>query len=202
MRRCACLLLLLLPLAPLDAQSAGGWALTFGVSRESFSGASRDTSTVPGLQVDVVPTPRVAFELGLAREIGRWELGLGLGYAPGDIRATTEDLNFDDRTSGVSRFRAALRLGREVARLDAARLLLEGGVGVDYWRADVTGDRTTVAGTLGARLRVPLGSGFALENRALFTLGGSPFKKSALPPEAEVRSLRTWSFGVGLRRVL
>jgi len=202
MRGHASLLLLLLPLLPLQAQSAGRWALTFGVSRESFGGASRDTSTVPGLKVDVVPTPRVAYELGLAREIGRWEVGLGLGYAPGDLRATTEGLTLDDRTSGVTRFRAALRLAREIARLDAARLLLEGGVGVDHWQADVSGDHTTVAGTLGARLRVPLGSGFTLENRALFTLGGSPFEKSALPPEAEVRSLRTWSFGVGLRRVL
>lgn len=198
--------LLGLTLAPLglptglEAQRPGRWSIHVAASHESFSGASRDTTTIPGAPVDVHPAPRLALELGIGRRVGAWELTLDGAYAPGNLRAVTDALALDNRDGGVDRYRLALRLGRELARLSAARLLVEAGVAADHWAISDGSGRTTLAGQGGLRLRVPLGRGLALEQSALFTLGGTPFAKSALPPEAALSSLKTWSLGVGLRR--
>lgn len=178
----------------------GGWALHVGLTRESFSGASADTTTIPGTEVEVVPAPRLGLEVGLGRKVRGWEVSLGVGFAGGGLRAQTNDLTLEDRTGAADRYRAVLRVGRELLRLEAARLILEGGVALDHWRVDGIGSQSTAAGLAGVRLRVPLGSGIALENSALFAVGESPFGKSALPPEATTSSIRTWSLGFGLRR--
>jgi len=173
------------------------WTLHVDITRDAFTGASRDTSTLPGTEVEVVPAPRLAFEAGLNRQLGAWEIGFGAGYASGGLRASTDDLIFDDRTGDVRRFRAALHLGRRIARLGDATLHVGGGPSVDHWKVPGIGDRTTVAGRAGLALRIPLG-GLLFENSVRFGLGGSPFKSSDLPPEARVRALRTWSIGAGV----
>jgi hypothetical protein len=174
-----------------------GWILRLEITRDAFAGASRDTSTIPGTEVEVAPAPRLALEGGLTRQLGAWEIGFGAGYASGSLRATTDDLILDDRTGDVRRFRAALQVGRRVASFGSATLHLVGGPSVDHWKVPGIGDRTTVAGRAGLTLRIPLG-GIRFENSVRFGLGGSPFKSSDLPPEARVRTLRTWSVGAGV----
>jgi hypothetical protein len=174
-----------------------GWILRLEITRDAFAGASRDTSTIPGTEVEVAPAPRLALEGGLTRQLGAWEIGFGAGYASGSLRATTDDLILDDRTGDVRRFRAALQVGRRVASFGSATLHVVGGPSVDHWKVPGIGDRTTVAGRAGLTLRIPLG-GIRFENSVRFGLGGSPFKSSDLPPEARVRTLRTWSVGAGV----
>ncbi len=178
-------------------QAPGGWVLRFEVTRDAFTGASRDTTAVPGVNIDIGPAPRAAFDVGLSRELGAWEIGLAAGYASGGLRATTDATIIDDRTGNVARFRAALVVGRRVARLGSAALYITAGPSVDHWRSDGIGNRTTIGGRGGLTVRFPLGP-LSLENSVRFGLSGSPFKAAHLPPEAEVRALHTWSVGVGL----
>lgn len=193
-------LTLMIPVLPSPAGAQGhppGWVLRLEVTRDAFTGASRDTSTLPGAEVEVAPAPRLAFEVGLTRQLGAWEIGFGAGYASGSLRATTDELILDDRTGDVRRFRAGLQVGRRVATFGSATLHIVGGPSVDHWKVPGIGDRTTVAGRAGLALRIPLG-GIRFENSVRFGLGGSPFKASDLPPEARVRTLRTWSVGAGV----
>lgn len=198
---CSLLLLLAPSLGPLTAQGSDAgarWSVRLAVTRDAFTGASTDTITIPGVRVEVVPTPRMAFELGIGRRVGRWEVGLSGGYASGGLRASTEDLFVDDRTGGVDRYRASLMLRREVAHLRAAVLSVTAGGLLDHWRVSGLGDRTTFGLRGGGVLGIPLGRRLVLENIALLSVGGGPFDKSALPPGAKVASLWSWSFGLGL----
>ncbi len=196
------LTLLSLAAQPVSAQAPSGdarWTLRLAVSRDAFTGASADTSTFSGTRVEVVPTPRLAMEVGVGRRVGRWEVGISGGYAGGGLRAATEELFLDERTGGVDRYRASLMIRREVARWDAAALSVGAGGLLDHWRVSDLGDRTTLGLRGGLILAVPLTAGLALENTALVAVGGAPFKKADLPPDAVVKALWTWSFGMALR---
>lgn len=185
--------------AALAAQSRlARWALTLHLSRESFGGASSDTTSVPGTRVQVYPSSRLSTEIGVGRRFGAWDLWLGAGYAGGDLRARTDLLLLDDRTTAVRRYRGSVLIGRDLARLGGASLRLVGGPVLDHWSTTGLGDHTTIGARGGAVLRVPLG-GLEFENRVLFGIGQSPFDRSMLPAEAVVESLRTWSIGAGLR---
>jgi hypothetical protein len=182
----------------LPAQTArGGWSLRAGVAREAFAGASTDTTTIPGTEVEVVPAPRLAFEAGASRRIGKWEIRLSGGYAAGGLRAKTDALLVDDRTGDVKRYRAALLLGRRIASLGPSDLVLLAGPSVDHWQAAGIGDRTTLGGRAGLTLTLPLGR-VTFANTVLFGLGGSPFRRHDLPLEARVRPLHSWSVGAEL----
>lgn len=175
------------------------WQLQFGAALETFAGASADTSTIAGTEVEVRPASRVAIAVGLQRRWGAWETGIELAYGSGALRAATDELQLDDRTADVTRYRAALLLGRRLARLGGATLTLFGGPAVDHWELGGFGGRTTLAVQGGLALRFPLGARVAVENRVTAGLGGSPFRRATLPPEAEIRSLRTLGVGAGLR---
>jgi len=191
--------LLALWVLPLSAQAPDrGWALHLGIARDAFSGASSDTSTIPGTEVEVTPAPRVALATGLTRQAGAWEFGLELGYTSGGLRASTEDLRVEQRTNDVSRFRAALTVGRRLARSGPVSVLLLASPGVDYWETEGIGNRTTVALRGGLLLRIPFGR-VEFENRLLAGIGGSPFRREDLPPGGKVESLRTFSLGAALR---
>jgi len=188
--------------APLLAQeeSAGSrWVVRLGLSRDAFTGASQDTTTFPGSTVEVVPTPRLAVEIGLGRRLGSWELGLSGGYAGGGLRASTEALFVDERTGGANRYRASLMVRREVARLEAAALSVTMGLLADLWRVSSMGDRTSLGARGGAVLAIPLSRRLALENAALVSVGSGPFRKADLPRDAKVSPMWTWSFGVAVR---
>jgi hypothetical protein len=192
------LLILQLPSTLAAQRSAGRWALTLHLARESFRGASSDTTTIPGTRVDVYPTPRLATEIGVSRSFGEWELALGAGYASGALRASTDRLVVDDKTTSVQRYRGSLLLGRRLFRLRAASLGVLLGPVLDHWTTTGLSDQTAFGGRIGMTLRVPLGP-LEFENRALFGLGPSPFNRRDLPPEAGIESLRSWSLGVALR---
>ena len=177
-------------------QRTGRWTVTLGIARDAFTGASSDTTTIPGATVEVAPAPRLAVEAGVRRRAGAWELGLMIGYAAGALRARTEELLLDDRTGDVVRYRAALLVGRTLTPLGVATLVAIAGPALDHWEAGGIGSRTTVSGRAGLALRLSLG-GLDFENTLTFGIGQSPFRQRTLPPEAKVHSLRTWSFGVG-----
>jgi hypothetical protein len=198
---CRILLILLVLHFPtaLNAQRAAErWTLVLHVARESFGGASSDTTTVPGTTVAVYPASRLATEVGVSRRLGEWDLALSAGYASGDLRASTDRLTLDDRTTSLKRYRGSLMLGRTLMALREASLRLVLGPVVDHWTASGLGDRTTLGGRVGVALRVPLGP-VGLENRVLFGLGPSPFNRRDLPPEARTESLRSGSIGAALR---
>ncbi len=202
MRPLLCWLLLLASsLTPLMAQATdtgSRWIVHLAVTRDAFTGASTDTTTVPGVRVEVVPTPRVAWEAGIGRRVGRWEVRLSGGYAGGGLRAGTKDLFVDERTGGVDRYRASLMVRRVIGHLEAAVLSITAGGLLDHWRVSSLGDRTSLGLRGGLVLGIPLGRRVALENTALLSVGGGPFEKSALPPGANVSSMWSWSFGLGL----
>jgi hypothetical protein len=184
--------------AALPAQtSSSRWSLRISVAREAFTGASSDTTTIPGEEVEVAPAPRLAVDAGVGRRVGAWEIRLTGGYAAGGLRAKTDALLFDDRTGDVKRFRAALLLGRRIASPGPSELMLLAGPSVDHWTATGIGDRTTLSGRAGFSLTIPLGR-VKLANTLLFGVGSSPFQRSSLPPEAKIKSLHTWSLGAEL----
>jgi hypothetical protein len=183
----------------LSAQTtADRWSLQFAVTRDAFQGASADTTTIPGATVEVAPAPRLAFEAGASRGLGAWEVGVSGGYSAGALRAKTDALLVDDRSGDVTRFRASLSLGRRLATFGAVPLLILAGPALDHWKTSGVGDRTTFSARVGLALRIPLGP-VRLENLVSFGIGESPFRRADLPAEAQVRTLRTWSFGLGLR---
>jgi hypothetical protein len=183
----------------LSAQTtADRWSFQVAVTRDAFQGASADTTTIPGSSVEVVPAPRLAFEAGASRGLGAWEVGLSGGYSAGALRAKTDALLVEDRSGDVTRIRASLSLGRRLATFGSASLLILAGPALDHWKTSGVGDRTTVSARVGLALRIPLGP-VRLENLVSFGVGESPFRHADLPAEAQVRTLRTWSFGLGLR---
>jgi hypothetical protein len=184
---------------PLAAQVPDrGWALHLGVARDAFSGASSDTSTISGTDVEVTPAPRIAIATGVTRQAGPWEFGLDLGYSSGGLRASTEDLRLEQRTNDVTRFRAALTVGRRVARSGPVSLVLLASPGVDYWETEGISTRTTMALRGGLVLRIPFGR-VDFENRLLAGIGGSPFRREDIPPEGKIETLQTFSLGAALR---
>jgi opacity protein-like surface antigen len=185
-------------LPPSAAAAQAGWTITLGVSRDAFSGASADTTTIPGTRVEVVPAPRLAIEIGVARSAGAWQLGLHLGHASGSLRAKTDALILDDRTGSVTRWRLSLLAGRRLATLDRLSLVALAGPALDHWETSGIGNRTTITGRAGLAVRIPLGR-LSFENAASLGIGGSPFRRTDLPAEADVRRMLTWSVGAGLR---
>jgi hypothetical protein len=194
-------LALLLPVTLAAQRPAARWTVTLSLAHESFRGASSDTSSVPGTTVQVLPSSRLGTELGLNRRFGAWDVAISAGYASGVLRARTDLLVLDDRTTPVKRYRGALLVARRMTGIGETSLLLMGGPLVDHWTTSGIGDRTTLGARAGVALRIPMGP-LELENRVLFGLGGSPFKKRDLPPEARIETLRTWSVGVALRLAL
>jgi hypothetical protein len=188
-------------LTPVAAAAQGSWTIGIGVSRDAFTGASTDTTTIPGVRVEIAPAPRVAIEIGVGRSAGAWEFGLQIGHASGSLRAKTDALMLEDRTGSVTRWRLSLLAGRRLATFEQLSLLLLAGPAVEHWEMSGIGNQTTFSGRAGLALRIPLGR-LSLENNATLGIGGSPFRPSDLPPEAEVRRMLTWSVGAGIRLTL
>lgn len=188
-------------LVPSPAAAQGRWLIGIGISRDVFTGGSDDTTSVPGTRLEVAPAPRTALEVGLTRSAGAWELGLQLGHASGHLRAKTDALILEDRTAGVTRWRVSVLGARRLASLDRVSLFLQAGPAIEYWESGGIGNRTTLSGRAGLAIRASLGR-VSFENIATVGIGGSPFRQSDLPAEAEVRRLLTWSIGAGMRMAL
>jgi len=174
------------------------WELHLTLSRDAFAGASLDSVTVPAVPVEVTPAPRLAFEAGVNRAFGAWEVGLAAGYASGNLRARTDDVVLDDRSGGVIRYRLGLTLGRRLVTFAPASVHAIIGPVLDRWDTADLGSRTVPGARLGASLRFALGR-VSIENALLFAVGGSPFEQRDLPSGVILRPLTTWSVGAGLR---
>lgn len=188
-------------LVPLAASAQDRWMFGITISRDAFAGGSSDTTTIPGTRVEVGPAPRMAVDIGLGRSAGLWELGLQIGHSSGSLRAKTDALILEDRTGSVTRWRVSLLAARRLATLERITLILQAGPAVEHWQSAGIGNRTTPSARAGFALRIPIGR-LSFENNATVGIGGSPFRRSDLPAEAEVRRLLTWSIGAGLRATL
>ena len=183
---------------PAGAQHDSRWALQLSVGRDAFGGASLDSVTVPSVEVEVVPAPRLAMELGLSRTMGAWEAAVSGGYSSGNLRAVTQDVAVDDRSGGIRRYRVALTVSRRIASFSPGSVHAVAGPVFDRWESSDLGGHSVWGGRMGAVLRFALGRA-SIENAVLFTLGGSPFDQHALPSGVVLRSLRTWSVAAGIR---
>ncbi|HXE56392.1 MAG TPA: hypothetical protein VNK43_00180 [Gemmatimonadales bacterium] len=176
----------------------GGLRLSLGIARSSFRGALADTATIPDQDTELGPASRVGVDVELAWRRGAWEIGLGLGYSSGALRAETDDAATEDRTFSTDRFRAAIVVGRRIARLGANELLLAAGPTLDRWTLTGSDRETRFGAQAELALRIPLGA-VELENSVAYGISGSPFDEAGLPPTMERRALRTLSVGAALR---
>jgi hypothetical protein len=191
------MLLVSLGQGPEPAEAQQGWRLAIVVSRDAFTGASRDTSILD-TPVEIGPAPRLAVDLGLERATGSWGLGVTAGYAGGSLRAKSSGAIFEDRTGGMDRWRVGVLARRRVIQFEHAALFLALSPSLDRWTISGIGDHTTWSIRGGMILCVPI-AGMVLENRALVGVGGSPFGAADLPASAERRRFTSWSFGAGLQ---
>ena len=179
-------------------QGSSGWAIHISLGRDAFGGGSLDSVTLASVPVEVTPAPRLAFEAGTSRALGAWEIEASAGYASGNLRARTDEAVLDDRSGGVVRYRLGLAVARRVMTFAPASVHLLVGPVLDRWETAELGGRTVPGARIGASLRFALGR-LSVENALLFTVGGSPFDRRALPTGVILRPLTTWSVGAGLR---
>jgi hypothetical protein len=195
-------LFLLLPaLAPgLSAaqQGSSGWAIHVSLGRDAFGGASLDSVTVPSVPVEVTPAPRLAFEAGVSRAFGAWEIEASAGYASGNLRARTDEAVLEDRSGGEVRYRVGFTVARRVVTLAPASVHLLAGPVLDRWETADLGGRTAPGARIGTSLRFALGR-VSVENALCFVVEASPFDQRALPAGVILRPLTTWSIGAGVR---
>ncbi len=196
MRRALVVLaLLLFTLTGLSAQSAPRrWGVDLLLSRDAFTGASSDNSG----SVEISPSPRIAYELGISHTGPRWGLRLGLGVASGGLRGKNGPVRLDDNSTSVDRYRAGLLLERVVAHGDRLRLAAVLGPTLDRWEAAGINDRTVLGARGGLQFGIVLGR-LSVEEVALVGVSSSPFTEAAVAPSGKLRTLWTWSFGAGVR---
>jgi hypothetical protein len=200
MRLHASLLLALLAASPPAAAQApaesNGWYLGAGVEALRFGHVvvSDPSEEDPA---ELRPSGRLALRLRVARSMGPWVAALEAGWADGHAEARNDVVAITDRTSDVTRYRVSVAVARRVATAGSGVLAVELAPTADLW--EVAGENRVRAGAE-ARLvlLVPLG-GVQLEHRIGVGLSGSPIEAAEVGADAEERSLRTLSVGLGLR---
>lgn len=193
------LLALLAAPPPAAAQTravSDGWHLGGGVSALRF-GHVAVSDAAPGVAAEVRPSGRAGLHLAVARTAGAWSVWVEAGYAGGCVEAANDAVAIQDRSADVSRHRLAAALERRLASVGTGTV----GAGLlptlDLWTVNGEG---RLRGGLEARLvlRVPLGA-VELEHSAALGLSGNPIESADVGDVAELRGLRTWGVGVGLR---
>ena len=191
------LLPLMLLAGPLAAQSPAGWTLTVGVEGLRFAGAAHDTLGPEDAAVTLRPSGRIGGRVELQRHLGRWALGLQLGWAGGEVEAYNEAVAIRDRTADLSRYRVGVGLERHLAAVGVGEIGLALIPALDVWTVDGE-TRTRGALELALALRLPVG-GVALEQRLAVGLSGSPITQADVGEEFELRTLKALVLGVGAR---
>jgi hypothetical protein len=116
------------------------------------------------------------------------------------VEASNDAVSIRDRTADLSRYRAALVVGRRLTRVGAGSVSVELEPTLDLWSLD--GETRTRAGVQGGlTLRVPFGP-LELEQRLVAGLSPSPLVSADVGGEFEVRALRTLGIGLGVRAPL
>ena len=187
--------------AQVSAAPAPGsaWIASVVVAHNSFDGASRDASSVPGAVISLQPGNHLGVSVSLARRIGLWELALGLGYLTTNLEADGDGVNLLYETEPWRRLRAELLLARRLVRLGQGALLLSAGPTLDSWETGSFEGSVVAGGRAQLSLVLPLGGRLSLENRAGIGWSGSPFTENDTPAGVERKSLRTLELGAGLR---
>ena len=193
------LLALLAAAPPAAAQvpaAPQGWHLGAGVDVLQF-GDVGVSDPVAADGPELRPSGRLAVHVRLVRAFAPWHGALEADWAGGSIDAHNDIVVITDRSSGVSRYRIALALGRRLAGIGSGALLAELVPTVDLW--SLLGEHRIRAGAEGRLvLLVPL-AGVQLEHRLGLGISGSPLEPSDIGPAARTRPLRTMSAGLGLR---
>ncbi len=178
-------------------EANGAW-LSLGVAQWSFSGAARDTVTVPGVKTQLRPDNRLGLEAALALRRGAWEGRLTMGLALGHLTADNDALALEDKTTNVERYRASLSVGRQLLRTGRSELILALGPTFDLWTTTSFSSHVSIGGQAHIGLRLPIG-GLELENSISLGWSTSPFGAADVPAEVERITLRGISVGTGLR---
>ena len=175
-----------------------GWSLGLGASRLSLGNAARDTLLAPGVDARLRPSDRFGFEAQLALRRTAWEASLGIGYAGGHIRAESDALVSEDKTSKSNRYRLAVLVGRRLAVVGRNDLMVAAGPTLDRWTLSFGDSKTALGALIQVGLRIPAGR-LELENLLSVGWSGGPFRPEDLPSTAETRTFRVVSFGGGIR---
>jgi hypothetical protein len=184
------------PVAAQVPAADNGWHLGGGVEAVRF-GHVAVSEPAPGIIAELRPSSRSAVHAFAERTLGRWGVAVEAGWAGGHLQAGNDALSIEDRTASVSRYRAAVGLGREVARLGLGTIVLAMGPTLDVW--NVSGNARTRAGLEGRlAVRVPLGA-VVLENRIGVGFSSNPITADDIGEPAEFRALRAVFVGMGLR---
>jgi hypothetical protein len=193
------LLPLLAAAPPVSAQVSApikGWHLGAGVEAVRF-GHIAISDVLPEQDTEVRPTSRPAFWISAGRAVGDWRIGLEAGWAGGHLEAANDEVLLQDLVSEVSRYRLALGIGRRIAAVGTGVVELAIVPLVDFW--SIAGDGRVRAGAEArAVVRVPLGS-VELENRIGIGVSGNPIEREDLGEASDLRGLRTFLVGIGLR---
>lgn len=182
----------------LAAQSA--WRLNASAAQSWFSGGAQDTSAAFA-QLHYVPTPAVAWTLGVDRDVGKLRLGLALSYAGSYLHLDGTDYEITDETISMQQFEVAilarvpvLAVGDKGAGFDLAA-----GPVMDVWSITSLDGRTALGGVAALEFGAPISPAWQLLATASVSATESPFKESDLLDEAEPQALWTWGIGLGVR---
>jgi hypothetical protein len=195
----------LIPSPAAHAQQRGNqldnraWAVALTVAHNSFDGASRDTVSVPGTEVSLRPGDRLGITATLSRRIGRWDLGLGLGYLSTHLLADGETLELRDKSEPWRRLRAEVLLAYRLVTFSQGALALGAGPTIDGWDTSSFDGRIVAGGQVRLSLDLTIAGRFTLLNQASLGWSGSPFTDQDVPSGAEQKTLRTLTLGSGLK---
>lgn len=172
---------------------AGQWSLGASAAYSDFRGGLRDPT---GFTVE--PSSRFEFGVVATRTWDRWEMELGLGWAPGHLssRDSTESLQLDVLSEGLPRYRFSALIGLRLAKVGPGRLSLLAGPSFDLWHGDDIW-RPRLGAQARLALEAPLGK-LLVRNYLGYSISGSPFNESEFPPDFTRPMLQAISVGIEL----
>jgi hypothetical protein len=174
---------------------ADGWSLGLTGSYSDFRGGARD-----GTGVTFEPSTRLDIGASAARQFGVWQVEAALSWAPGHLSSrdsTGQVAQLDFLGESFPRVRVAPLIGRRLAAIGEGQLALLLGPTVDLWHQDDQ-VRSRFGGQARLALQAPLG-GLVVQNFVAYSISGSPFNESELPPGVGRENLQAISLGVEIR---
>lgn len=195
--RRSCLIILVLAIGPAHSSSAqaSGWSLGVVAGYSDFRGGVRDADGVT-----IEPSSRLEFGLSVARGFDAWQLEADVKWAPGHFSSrdsTGQTLQIDLLGESFPQLRLAPLIGRRLAAIGEGRVALLLGPTFDLWHADDR-LRPRLGGQLRLALEAPVG-GLLVQNFVAYSISGSPFDASELPPDVIRSTLQAFSLGVAIR---
>lgn len=172
------------------------WSLWLGARAVRFSAFATGQLPDPFERLTVRPNRRVGIEAGVDRQIGAWQAGLRLGYAPGKAELRQGTIALTDDLLGMARYRLAASVGRRLVGVDRGQLRLAAGPTIDHWTF-LNDARTTLGAEVALALDIPIG-GVTLRQSLSLGIAPSPATRESVGAEVDVKRLTTLGFGVAL----